>query len=212
MPEPIKIVGIGGTTRPNSSSERLIRLVLDKCAELGAETQLFGGEKLTGLPHYAPELPERSTQQQELLQAVRAADGLVIATPGYHGGVSGLVKNAIDLLEDTRLDTGRSYLDGCPVGLIVCAAGWQATGITLSSMRDIVFALRGWPTPIGLTVNSVAQPPFDAAGEIVDKNLEAMASAQAGQLVSRSRAMHGNNPALCDKDVAGQPANASPSA
>lgn len=187
MSERIKILGIGGTTRASSSSERVVQLVLDKCCELGAATQMFGGEKLAGLPHYAPELKTRTAEQIELLEAVRVADGLVIGTPGYHGGISGLVKNAIDLLEDTRTDEHRCYIDGCPVGLVVCAAGWQATGVALSSLRDITSALRGWPTPIGLAVNSVAQPPFDDKGMVADPSLEAMASAQAGQIISRCR-------------------------
>jgi FMN reductase len=42
---------------------------------------------------------------------VRAADVLVIATRGYHSGISGLVKNALDTLEELR-DDERPYLDG----------------------------------------------------------------------------------------------------
>ena len=38
---------------------------------------------------------------------------------------------------------------GLPVGSIACGAGWQAAGQTLSALRAIVHALRGWPTPIG---------------------------------------------------------------
>ncbi len=185
MGNKIKIVGIGGTTRSGSSSERLLQYVLDKCEQLGAETTLFGGKQLASLPHYAPERPERTQGQTELIDAVRAADGLIISSPGYHGGVSGLVKNAIDLIEDTRTDEARCYLDGCPVGLIVSAAGWQATGITLSSLRDIVFALRGWPTPVALTINSIVQKPFDENGAVIDESLTQMAEAQANQVVSR---------------------------
>jgi len=72
------------------------------------------------LPHFAPESTERTPAQRELIDAVRAADGLVIGTPGYHGGISGLVKNAIDLLEDKRGDK-RVYFDGLPVGIVVSA-------------------------------------------------------------------------------------------
>ena len=51
---------------------------------------------------------------------MRKADALIIGTPGYHRGVAGLVKNAIDLLEETARDT-RLYFDKMPVGLLVTA-------------------------------------------------------------------------------------------
>lgn len=147
------IVGIGGTTRPGSTSERIIRAVLKDVEDMGATTRFFGGSELVRLSHYAPENPDRSPEQLALVEAVRKADGVVIGTPGYHGGISGLVKNAIDLLEDLRGDE-RSYLEGRPVGLVVTAGGWQACGVTLSALRDVVHSLRGWPTPIGIVVNS----------------------------------------------------------
>jgi FMN reductase len=101
-----------------------------------------------------------------LVEAVRAADAVVIATPGYHGGMSGLVKNALDHLELLREDE-RPYLDGRAVGVIVAAAGWQACGTTLVSVRSAVHSLRGWPTPFGVTVNS-AEPMIDADGGLIE--------------------------------------------
>jgi len=87
---------------------------------------------------------------------VARCQGLVIASPGYHGIVSGLVKNALDYVEDLR-DSPQPYLENRAVGCIACAAGWQATGSTLVSLRSVVHALRGWPTPLGGAVNT-AQP------------------------------------------------------
>jgi FMN reductase len=115
---------------------------------------LFGGTFLHSLPHYAPEDPQRTDAQLELIEAVRQADALIIATPGYHGGVSGLVKNALDTLEELRADE-RPYLDGRAVGCIVTAYGWQAAGSVLTSLRSIVHALRGWPTPFGAGINTL---------------------------------------------------------
>jgi FMN reductase len=78
---------------------------------------------------------------------------VIVASPAYHGSISGMVKNALDYLEDTAKDK-RVYLDGVPVGLIVTAYGWQATGSTLATLRSIVHALRGWPTPLGAAINT----------------------------------------------------------
>lgn len=160
------VVGIGGTTRPASSTERALAFALKGAQESGARVQLFGGAFLHSLPHYAPETRELTDEQHELIEAVRAADALVIATPGYHGGISGLVKNALDTLEELRLDE-RPYLDGRAVGSIVTAYGWQAAGTVLTSLRSIVHALRGWPTPFGAAVNTL-ETRFESADTCSD--------------------------------------------
>jgi len=161
------VVGIGGSTRGSSSTERALIISLKAAEEAGARTVIFGGPFLCQLPIYAPEKQERAPEERELVEAVRSADGVIVATPGYHGGVSGLVKNALDLLEDLREDK-RPYLDGRAVGCIVTAAGWQTCGSTLAALRSIVHALRGWPTPLGAALNT-AEPLFNASGECTDE-------------------------------------------
>jgi len=160
------VVGIGGTTRAVSSTDRALRISLQAAEEAGARTCLFDGAFLSRLPHFAPENPERNEEQRQLVEMARKADGIIVASPGYHGGVSGLVKNALDLLEDLR-DDQRAYLDGRAVGCIVNAAGWQACVNTLAALRSIVHALRGWPTPFGATLNTT-EGLFDDKGVCKD--------------------------------------------
>jgi FMN reductase len=146
------LVGIGGTPKLGSSTEQALHIALRAAEEeAGARTQVFGGQYLAALPLY---LTESSAEAgAELVEAIRNADGVILASPAYHGTLSGAVKNAIDYLEQTARDP-RAYLDGIPVGLIVTAYGWQATGSTLATMRSIVHALRGWPTPFGAAINT----------------------------------------------------------
>lgn len=146
------IVGIGGTTRPGSTSERALQFALGKARALGAETELLAGGQIR-LPIYAPESPERDANARHLVATLRRADGIIVSSPGYHGSLSGLIKNALDYAEDMR-DDARPYFDSRAVGLIACAHGWQATGATLSALRSIVHALRGWPTPLGVAINT----------------------------------------------------------
>src|SRR3546814_6799687 len=108
------IVGMGGTGKSNSSSEVILRQVLDKCAEQGAETIMFDGASLN-MPMYAPDIEERSAQATALIDALRRADGIVICSPGYHGTVSGLIKNALDYVQDMAKDE-RVYFEGRAVG------------------------------------------------------------------------------------------------
>lgn len=160
-----RIVAIGGTVNADSSTERAMRLAVAAAAAAGAETLVFGGDYLRALPHYRGE-GYGIEDGAELVEAVRRADGLIICSPGYHGSLSGLVKNALDYLEDLAKDE-RPYLDGRAVGLIATAYGDQATMSTLLTLRSIVHALRGWPTPMGATVK-VYDGLFSPDGECLE--------------------------------------------
>jgi FMN reductase len=163
------VVGVGGTTRSDSSTERALRHVLRLCEKEGATSAVFTGAELDMLPHYTPENPIRTPHSQRLVDEYRRADAIVVASPGYHGGLSGLVKNALDYAEDLR-DDARVYFSGLPVGCVVTGAGWQAAVTTLQALRAIVHALRGWPTPMGAAIN-VALDPFGPDGSLVDERV-----------------------------------------
>jgi FMN reductase len=174
------IVGIGGTPRAGSSTERALSLALRQAEQAGARTQLFGGEFLERLPHFNPGPAGPSPEQAELAEAVRAADGILLATPGYHGSLSGVVKNALDTLELTR-DHDRPYFEGKPVGIIITADGAQAGGTTLMAVRGIIHAMRGWPTPYGAALNAAGL--FDEAGECRDPKNVAQLKTVAEQVM-----------------------------
>ncbi len=178
-PRPL-IVGLGGTLSEASSSERALRYALAAAAAQGARTKLFAAQALD-LPMYTVDRSRRTPAAIALVDALAEADGVIVATPAYHGGISGLVKNALDYIEDLRAD-GRPYLDGRAVGCIVCAYGWQATTTTLVSLRSTVHALRGWPTPLGVAINS-SQTRFDDAGHVTDDRCAEQLSALGRQVL-----------------------------
>ncbi|GAA4023328.1 NAD(P)H-dependent oxidoreductase [Sphingomonas swuensis] len=163
---PRRIVAIGGTMRPGSSTERALAIAAAAAEAAGGHVTSFGGDYISHLPHYrGPQWSHDSGR--ELVEAVRAADGILLASPGYHGTVSGMVKNAIDYLEELAEDR-RPYLDGRPVGLIVTAFGHQAANSGMTTLRTIAHALRGWPTPFGAAVKLHADS-FDAEGSCLDQ-------------------------------------------
>ena len=181
------IVGIGGTTQRPSSTERALGIAMAAAEQAGCAVRTFGGDVMMRLPLYVPGAQDRTAEEHDFVESVRAASGLIIASPGYHGSVSGLVKNAIDLLEETAKDA-RVYLTDMPVGLIATAYGWQATGSTVAALRSIVHALRGWPTPFAAAVNSQACR-FDAEGGCTDPAVAeqlAMVGRQVAQAVMRN--------------------------
>jgi FMN reductase len=163
------VVGIGGTVRPQSSSETALRVALDAAAARGARTRLLAAAELM-MPAYEPGAAAR--HGAGLLAELRAADGLVVSTPGYHGGMSGLLKNALDYVEEMAGDD-RPYLDSMPVGCIAVARGSQGAVTALGNLRTVVHALRGFPTPYGAAVTlSAAVPGSSWLTEPVRQRLE----------------------------------------
>lgn len=175
-----KIVGIGGTIRAQSSSGKALEFCMSAAAKLGAHVQAFTGDALR-LPLYEPGSRVSVDAAMPMIAALRAADGIIIASPGYHGSISGAVKNLLDFTEDMANDE-RPYFDGRAVGCIAVAAGWQAAGATLAALRAVVHSLRGWPTPIGVTLNS-SEPQFTETGDCVMPQAETALRGMVSQIL-----------------------------
>jgi NAD(P)H-dependent FMN reductase len=89
---------ISGTNRPGSNTRKVTAHVEKIYAALGVKTQLLD---LAELP---PEIispnayAEKPVGLKNFTDAILAADGLVIVTPEYNGGVPGILKLFIDML------------------------------------------------------------------------------------------------------------------
>ena len=129
-----------------------MRLAARGARDAGAHVTTITGRELM-LPIYDTETSDRTPQALALVEAIRSAHGLLVASPSYHGGISGMMKNALDYIEDLA-SHDPPYLHGRAVGCIAVAYGWQATVSTLQQLRQITHALRGWPTPLGATINA----------------------------------------------------------
>jgi FMN reductase len=182
------VVGIGGTLRPNSTTERALRYCLAAVERQGGRVKLYCGKDLD-MPMYSPHELERTPKAAELVGSLRDADAVVVASPGYHGSVSGLIKNALDYIEDLH-DDARVYLDNTPWGCITCAYGWQAAVGTLSHLRNIGHSLRAWPTPLGVAINSADQI-WDENGELTDATIKSQLEMMATQMVTFARSAGG---------------------
>ncbi len=75
------------------------------------------------------------------------------------------------------------YLDNTPWGCISCAYGWQAAVGTLGQLRSIGHALRAWPTPLGVAINS-ADNIWGDDGQLVDEPVRNQLDLLAGQVLS----------------------------
>jgi FMN reductase len=177
------IVGFGGTLRSGSATDSALRVALAAAEGHGARVEAFFGSDLLFPIFHPQQLPNDAAVR--FVSSLRRADGIIIASPGYHGSISGLIKNAIDYVE-LLCDDVRPYFEGRAVGCIACAAGWQATASTLSSIRAIVHALRGWPTPLGAMLNS-SVTRFDEDGSCADQTVAAQMACVAQQVCDFGR-------------------------
>jgi FMN reductase len=174
------IVAVGGTLRPGSTTEKAMQHVLNAADRAGARTRLISGPALQ-LPMYEPDNPERTDAARDLVAQLALADGIILGSPGYHGSISGLVKNALDYAEDLRGDR-RPYFSGRAVGCIATGGGWPGAVNTLGALRDIVHALRGWPTPLGAAINS-SERVFNDDGQCVVPRVSQMLDLIAAEVL-----------------------------
>ncbi|WP_417591589.1 NADPH-dependent FMN reductase [Parasphingorhabdus sp.] len=187
------VVFIGGTQRENSSSETALRYVADQIKSTGVKVRIFDGKFLANLRHYDPSCFSRTPVEDDFINAMRECSGVVVATPGYHGSLSGPVKNALDWTEDLAKDDP-PYLSGRVFGSIVTAYGSQACGTTLVALRSIAHALRAWPTPMGATINSLVQKvALDGTG---DSQATSQLDALSFQMLDFLRSQAGNRELL----------------
>ena len=119
---------------------------------------------------------------ERLRSAVKQADGLILATPEYHGGVSGVLKNALDLMSFEQLD-------GKVTGLISVLGG-QPNSNALNELRLIMRWVHAWVVPEQLAVGQ-AWKAFSPDGKIQDEKLSHRFDQFAQSLVENTRKLRG---------------------
>jgi len=96
MTDMISILGISGSLRHVSYNSALLK-AMGKLAPESIEFVIF--EEVADLPLFNPDRSEEDIPVVgRLNDAVAKADGIVIATPEYAGGISGVMKNTLDWL------------------------------------------------------------------------------------------------------------------
>ncbi|MCC6313733.1 MAG: NAD(P)H-dependent oxidoreductase [Thermomicrobiales bacterium] len=190
-PWPVRVVGIGGTLRPNSTSLGALKRAVAAAAAAGADTQVFDLRELA-LPFYEPDRPLDAYGEnvRRYLAAVHDADGLLIATAAYQGTLAGVTKNAIDFLEFLA-DASPPYLDGKAVGLIATAAGSQAAPNAIAPLVQATHALRAVAAPFSVPIPETWKLT-DANGDIVDPRYQARLDDLGRMVVDLARRLRGD--------------------
>lgn len=146
---PPRIVLLSGSLNKESVTDRIALWCAERVTEAGAVAEVYTGDRLD-FPLYSPSR-ETPHHVDEYLRSIEAADGVVMLSPAYHGTVSGVLKNAVDYVNEL-LDKPLPLLDGRAMGCVSVSLGEQGAGTTLNTLRTMAHALRAWPTPLGVAL------------------------------------------------------------
>lgn len=178
----VKIVGIGGSLRSASYSQQALEIAIQKVEALGAEVNILDLRSLNlpfcnGEDDYS-EYPD----VERLREAVKQADGLILATPEYHGSVSGVIKNALDLMSF-------EHLDGKVAGLISVLGG-QSNSNALNHLRLILRWVHAWVIPEQIAIGQ-AWNAFSSDGKLLNEKISERFDKFAQSLVENTCKIRG---------------------
>jgi FMN reductase len=171
MKATFNVLGVAGSMRRGSYSARALAIALERAKKEGAEVRTLELNKIM-LPLYDPNAPA-SKEAEQAAEAVAWADAFILASPDYHGSMSGALKNFLDYFYEE--------FGGKVFGYIVAS---HEKGLTvMDQMRTAVRQCYGWSMPYGLSVNG----PQDFSGsEIVNARV-----AKRLQMMSRDLVAYG---------------------
>jgi FMN reductase len=174
-----RLLGIGGSTRRSSMSLVALKAALRVGDEQGATTSLAAVRDLN-LPLWNSDLTfdDYPPSLGWLLEEVRAADGMVLCSPTYHGTISGAMKNALDVLDFLGSDQP-PYLNGKPVALVGYGGG-SAMNV-INSLYHTVRAIGGLVVPTVVVLSRDQLDPETAA--IVDPAVHQRVGGMIGEVL-----------------------------
>jgi FMN reductase len=162
----INVLGVAGSMRQDSYSTLGLRMVLEEAKKYYSESYLLELRDIN-LPLYDPSGPSSNDPSfnnsnnvlEKITTALKWADALVLASPDYHGSMSGTLKNFLDYFwEDFA---GKTF------GYIIAS---HEKGLTVADqMRTAVRQCYGWSMPYNISING--EKDFDSKGNLVNSAL-----------------------------------------
>jgi chromate reductase len=165
MAEKFRLLGLPGSLRKKSASRAVLRW-LQTALPPDVEMEIF---ELGEIALYNEDLDDdRPAPVRALFDKVKAADGLVVLTPEYNHGMSGVLKNAIDWISRPGYN---SILKGKPVAALTTSES-PLGGVRAQSDLHMVFLSCLSRIVLGkeVTIGGTAKAIID--GKLVDEALQ----------------------------------------
>jgi len=170
--EKFNILGVAGSTRQGSYSLHALKIALDNAKNYGAQTRLLELGKIV-MPLYDPNR-ESSREVEYVAESVSWADAFILASPDYHGSISGALKNFLDYFFEEF--AGKLF------GYIVAS---HEKGLTvMEQMRTSIRQCYGWSMPYGVSISG--EQDFGKNGEMENARI-----AKRLQMMSRDLVVYG---------------------
>ena len=163
--------------REKSRTAVALRLLLNFAEEHGAETRLLDLRAIE-LPLYRPDAPGGSAAEVRLGADMHWAGAVVLASPDYHGSMSGTMKNFLDYNWEECAGKVFGY---------ICSS--HEKGLTvMDQLRTVVRQCYGWSMPYGLSFDGKAD--FDSEGVLRNPKVEARLRMMARDLAVYGALIH----------------------
>lgn len=132
----MNILGISGSLRAASFNTAL----LHAAQELAPEGMRIDIHLLHDLPLFNQDVEEQGDPPAvaALKQAVEQADGILLACPEYNGGISGVLKNAVDWVSRAGRDRKVAPIAGKLVCIMGASPGITGTVRAQDAMRLVI--------------------------------------------------------------------------
>jgi chromate reductase, NAD(P)H dehydrogenase (quinone) len=135
----MRVLGISGSLRRASLNSALLRAAAER---LPAGAELVELDRLREVPPYDEDVETAGTPLlvEELRDAVRGADAVLIATPEYNSSIPGQLKNALDWISRPA---GQSALSGKPAAVVGASTGMFGAVWAQAELRKVLGAMGG---------------------------------------------------------------------
>jgi chromate reductase len=135
----MRVLGISGSLRRDSLNSALLRAAAER---LPAGAELVEFHRLGEVPPYDEDVEAAGTPVvvEELREAIREADAVLIATPEYNSSIPGQLKNALDWVSRPA---GKSALNGKPAAAIGASTGMFGAVWAQAELRKVLGAMGG---------------------------------------------------------------------
>ena len=164
----LTVVAFAGSLRRASYNRALLRAA----QEMAPPQMTLSILEIDGIPLFNEDVEQQGDPEPvaRFKQAIREADGLLIATPEYNHGVPGVTKNAIDW---ASRPPRQAVLDGKPVAILGASPGITGTARGQSQLRQAFEFTNSYCMPQPEILVYQAHQKFDAEGRLTDEKTRA---------------------------------------
>jgi chromate reductase len=164
----IKVLGFAGSLRRSSFNRSLLNAARQQAPE-GMSIEVFD---LAVVPLYNGDVEAAGDPEGVVAfkQAIRDADAVLMVTPEYNHGVTGVMKNAVDWASRPPQSAPLGHK---PVGVIGASPGMTGSARGQSQLRQAFEFTNSYCMPQPELLVFRAHEKFDADGRLIDETTSA---------------------------------------